>query len=162
MRGTIPAVLAMLTLALAASGLPPVPRPKEDDAAAKLARAVKGTWEAVKRERGGPRKVGDPPGYVYRVTIDGAKLTQTTFLDGRELPGIPSTFTLDARKSPAGFVMSYTLGSGIGEVKTRGVLTVEGDTMIWAFASGDAAVPAKIDGKLAQGQSRFTLKRLKK
>jgi uncharacterized protein (TIGR03067 family) len=157
-RGCWPLMVA-LAVPVAAAAFPPVPKPKDKAAAKDLRKALQGTWEVVKIERGSS-KVGLPKGYVLRMTIDGEKLTQTTSINGREGRSVLQAFVVDTKQRPAPFELTYTLGKA-REVKIRGILTVEGDRMIWAYATGEGARPTKIDADPGAMQHRFTFKRVK-
>jgi len=152
-------LMVALAVPVAAAAFPPVPKPKDKGTAKDLPKALQGTWEVVKVERGSG-KTGLPKGYVLRMTIDGQKLTQITLIKGKEGRSSVQTFVVDTKQLPASFEVTYTAGKA-REMKIRGILTVEGDRMVWAYASGEGARPTKIDAELGAMQHRFTFKRVK-
>src|SRR5262245_17178866 len=104
MKAVALAVLPLF-LGLTAGAYPPVPRPRENKAPANdLAKALQGTWEVTAIERGTVGGKGGVAKLPYEITmvIDGAKLTRTINLKGRELK-MALTIALDAKKSPAWF-----------------------------------------------------------
>src|SRR5262245_9765358 len=104
------ALLLALAVSLGASAFPPVPKPKENKAADRdLAKAIQGTWEVTKIERGSGKNQS-PAGLVLRLAIDGEKLTQHSTINGREQSALPSRFVMDAKKRPATFEMKYSRG----------------------------------------------------
>jgi uncharacterized protein (TIGR03067 family) len=155
----------VLLLALAvppgAAAFPPLPKPKENKAAAKdLAKAVQGKWQVTGIERGGAAGKGAKVPYQMTVTIDGEKLARTLKLKDKELKAVASTFVLDTTKSPAWFEVKSELGK-VSRVTMKGVVKVDGDRMIWTYTTGNGERPKKIDGELGEREFRYTLKRVK-
>jgi uncharacterized protein (TIGR03067 family) len=155
------ALLLALAVPLAAAAFPPLPKPKENKAAAKdLAKAVQGKWQVTNIERGGALGKGVKLAYEMTVTIDGEKLARTLKLKDRELKAAAATFVLDATKSPAWFEVKTEVGK-VSRLTMKGVVKVDGDKMIWTYTTGNGERPKKIDGDLGEREYRYTLKRVK-
>src|SRR5262245_23870975 len=99
MRAMRMAGLLLLVLALAAGAFPPVPKAKEKKPAAKdLAKAIEGTWELTKFERGGEGVIALQ--YTMTYTISGRTLTRTARLNGDDLKMPAEALILDTTKAP--------------------------------------------------------------
>jgi uncharacterized protein (TIGR03067 family) len=159
------ALLALCGLAaLAGAAFPPVPKAKENNVTAgELPKELQGNWEVTLLERTGPTgKVASKPPYKFTLTFDGKNLDRKLVLQGKELKGVSSTYTLDTTKSPP-WIDVKTETSTAGQVSvTKGIVKVDGDTMTWYYASGTGYRPKRFDADLGNLQYRYTLRRLKK
>src|SRR5262249_34842597 len=148
---------------LAAAAFPPLPKPKEKKATAKdIEKALQGSWEVTRIERGGAKGAAKLPATAtMTLTIKGTDLTRSLWMKDRELKAAPGTIKLDASKSPAWFDVPWGKGRVSTVANMKGRVRVDGDTMTWPYTLGGENRPTKIDGALAARQYRYTLKRVK-
>lgn len=159
------ALLVALAVPFGAAAFPPLPKPRENKAAAlALDKALQGRWEVSKIERGGAAGKAMNLAYSMTLTIKGSEMARTLKIKDRELKAAGAKITLDAGKRPAWFDISPVGGKvgakgAIGSL--LGVVKVSGDTMTWTYAAAGGPRPTTIDGKLGERQYRYTLRRVK-